>query len=91
MKVNLILKIAIVAMATFGAYAFNGNNVKNSMELYSVKDGDVCTPILADCANSGNFTCSISRVGVQPVYDIQCMQEIKHDTNNLVNWEPGVK
>lgn len=88
MKTQLILKTAVVAMAAFGAYAFSGNNTNSSMQLYSVIDGDECTSILADCTDSGNFTCRISRVGVQPVYDIQCMQEIKHDTNNLVNWKP---
>jgi len=58
MKTNVIMKIAVVFMAAFGAYAFSGS--ANSQEMVYVHEGKICRNIDAPCGQSGDVLCVIT-------------------------------
>ena len=81
MKTNVIMKIAVVFMAAFGAYAFSGN--ANEIDQFSYKDSGICTAVTVLCSNEGNYTCRVklqANSNIVDVWDLQCMQLIKHNT-----------
>lgn len=83
MKANSILKIVVVAMAAFSAYAFNGNNANE----LTYKRSDNCQNITAACDPSGLVTCMIEINGINlPVFDTECKPEIKHINSDSVQW-----
>lgn len=92
MKAKSILKIAVVAMAALGAYAFNGNVKEQDpfKEVYLLKDGGICTNILARCSNNGDFDCQIEYLGLpMDAFELGCSVHIKHRVPNThVEWTP---
>lgn len=87
MKTNVIMKIAIVFMAAFGAYAFSGNNANEQL---TFKRSDTCQDIIAECSNQlEGETCMIFINNTSiPVLDLDCYTEIKHDSKVPVQWAP---
>lgn len=87
MKTNVLMKIAVVLMAAFGAYAFSGNTHKNDQFSYK-NNSDVCTNITVACSDSGLYTCRVELVpNSTPVdiWDLECMRVIKHNTSEVFN------
>lgn len=85
MKTQLILKTAVVAMAAFGAYAFNGN--VSSQSQFSYKDGDDCINVNVACSDIGGYTCRVelnSNSNIVDVWDLECFREIKHTTSDVL-------
>lgn len=87
MKTNVIIKFAVVAMAAFGAYAFNGSNA-NDLKPFYINEGGLCTNILAGCSDSGDFNCKISMQDSPTIYELGCVRVIQHSTNEVVDWLP---
>lgn len=89
MKTQLILKTAVVAIASFGAFAFNGSNNANILKPFSIKNGDDCINILAGCSeNMQGPDCEILYNGTPTtVYDLQCTVPVKHDNSSYVEWD----
>lgn len=89
MKIQLILKTAIVAMAAFGAYAFGGNgNQQDPFKQYRLNEQGDCTDLVeARCSETGTNNCKIVKSG-QPLtlFDIECLQSIKHRNEETVDW-----
>jgi len=83
MKANILMKIAVVFMAAFGAYAFSGNDKSSTF-----KRSDTCTNIEANCSNSGNFLCKVLVENDQliSVMDFYCELPIKHFEEKPVLW-----
>lgn len=90
MKTNVLMKIAVVFMAAFGAYAFSGNTSSQQSpftEVYYLDENDVCTNILAKCSKTGNESCMILINDVHTdVFDLTCEQSIKHNKPEYVEW-----
>lgn len=84
MKTNVFAKLAVVAMAAFGAFAFNGNSNKEA----AFKRGDTCEDIYAECDLNGDFNCFIE-VNNQavPIMDLQCESQLKHSGEEPVSWD----
>jgi len=84
MKTNVLMKIALVFMAAFGAYAFSADTSSQNMFTRS----DTCQNITAECSNQLNGeTCMIQVEGnVIPVLDTDCSLEVKHINSQPVNW-----
>lgn len=89
MKTKSILKIAVVAMAALGAYAFSGNNA-NELKPFKIKEGGVCTNILAGCSNTqdGPICKIVSNNDMLTVYQTDCMIEARHYSETPVQWSP---
>lgn len=89
MKTQLILKIAVVAMAALGAYAFSGNNANEQL---TFKRSDTCQNITAACSNQNEGPkCMIEVIeSGQPieVYDTLCEKVIRHSNSLPVIWTP---
>lgn len=88
MKTQLILKTAVVAMAAFGAFAFNGNTQQPFKE-YKVRLSSSCTDLVeARCSESGSYECMIVKNNLLvPLYDTECLSPIKHNSNEDVEWK----
>lgn len=89
MKTQLILKTAVVAMAVFGAYAFNGN-VGSQSSLYIHKDG-LCKNIEEVCNFNGDFFCRIITSDATPYQvwsDLMCKVEARHSVNSFIPYDP---
>jgi len=88
MKTNVLMKIAVVFMAAFGAYAFSGSNA-NELRPFKIKEGGMCTNILAGCSDSGDYTCTILVLDTPiPVYDLDCNKVVRHSSPNYAQWAP---
>ena len=76
MKTQLILKTAVVAMAAFGAYAFNSTNNNT----YRVDEGLGCRNVEVACADQGNFMCQVkTEKGIFQVWsDLSCAVSVSH-------------
>ena len=85
MKANILMKIAVVFMAAFGAYAFSGNN-ENELKPFSIKEGGICTNILAACSeNSQGPICMVFYNDKSTeVLDLSCIQPVRHDDGDYV-------
>lgn len=78
MKTQLIVKTVVVAMATFGAFAFNRNTQPN---LFNYKDGGVCINIEIPCTDTGAYLCEIIIGNTEyNIYDLSCNRFIKHNS-----------
>lgn len=84
MKTNVIMKIAVVFLAAFGAYAFSGNNANEQ----TYKRSDTCQNITAECNPTGTANCMI-QIGRDKfsVLDTDCALEIKHINSDPVQWK----
>lgn len=88
MKIQLILKTAVVAMAAFGAFSFSESNEQNyPFKKFHYDDGNNCISIEAKCANEGAEDCKII-VGnsAEPVLDLICKNSVKHTSTQPVEW-----
>lgn len=83
MKTKFFVKTAVVAMAAFGAFAFNGNTQPN---LFKYKNGSVCTNVLVECSNSGNYDCKVrlQSGATENVWDLQCSSYAKHNSPSIL-------
>lgn len=71
MKTKVFAKLAVVAMAAFGAFAFNGNAAQQS---FYVHQGEMCNNVEAPCSPSGDEQCEIT-LNAQPTEvwnDLEC-------------------
>lgn len=83
MKTNVVMKIAVVFMAAFGAYAFSGS--ANSQNIFT--RSDTCENITAECSTMGEVYCQISvNNKLLPVFDLGCTEPIKHIDSAPVSW-----
>ena len=88
MKINVLMKIAVVFMAAFGAYAFSGSNLNSQQYKTFDESLQICTNLVtAECTEFGNNECRINFNGkVMPLFDLGCTEAIKHNSNELVIW-----
>lgn len=85
MKIQLILKTVIVAMATFGAFAFSGN--PNTQSQFSYRDGIDCINVNVACSDIGSYICRVelnSNSIIVNVWDLNCLWEIKHTSSEVL-------
>lgn len=77
MKTQLIVKTVVVAMATFGAFAFNGN-LKTSTLAYKNDGG--CHEITNPCDGVDLFDCKIilNNDEFQIWSDLGCQVKMRH-------------
>lgn len=76
MKTSFFVKAAVVAMAAFGAFAFNGQKPNS----FRVDEGAGCRDVNVACANSGNAMCRVeTNKGVYQVWsDLSCNIPVFH-------------
>jgi len=85
MKTNFLMKIAVVFMAAFGAYAFSGS--ANS-PTYSYKEGIQCNNVAVNCSNTGTIQCRVklkSTKEVMDVWDLDCVEPTFHLNNQILD------
>ena len=88
MKATILMKIAVLFMEAFGAYAFSGSNA-NELRPFKIKEGEMCTNILAGCTESGSYTCRILVLNTPiPVYDLDCNLTVLHESPSHTQWAP---
>lgn len=88
MKTNVLMKIAVVFMAAFGAYAFNGNNASNQM---TFKRSDNCQDVKVGCTITGNYFCKVKLLengNVVDVWDLNCAKVIYHNDESAIPEQP---
>lgn len=73
MKTNVFVKLAVVAMAAFGAFAFNGEKQAE----FFIHDGDECEDTVAPCSVTGDNFCKleVDSEMVQVWSDLNCSVE----------------
>lgn len=83
MKATILMKIAVVFMAAFGAYAFSADTSSQNMFTRS----DTCENITAGCNDDGLEACTIQvESSLTPVLDLECDKVIRHISKQPVNW-----
>lgn len=85
MKTNVLVKFAVVAMAAFGAYAFNGN--ASSQQPTFIHDGNQCMNIGYACDYGGDFDCVITtkKGDTDAWLDTTCLVVAKHSSETPVD------
>jgi len=81
MKANILMKIAVVFMAAFGAYAFSGSmSSQSQFHTYNVNSSKCEDIVTAECKQSGLYICRINvNNQTMPLYDLACANPILHD------------
>ncbi|HLS10868.1 MAG TPA: hypothetical protein VK050_01775 [Flavobacteriaceae bacterium] len=91
MKTNVVMKIAVVFMAAFGAYAFSGSNAQQTpfTDVYYLNSENQCVNIEARCSRlvTGE-NCQIFVNGkIMPVFDLGCEINVSHNDILPVEWK----
>ena len=75
----MFMKFGVVAIAAFGAFAFNGTNIDS----FRVDEGEGCRDIQVACSNAGNEMCKVQTVkGTYQVWsDLDCTIPIHHENS----------
>ena len=90
MKTNVLMKIAVVFMAAFGAYAFSGNtNQQYPLKEYRLNEQDECTDLVeARCSENGNYDCMVVKNNQSlTLFDTGCHIITKHINPSPVEWK----
>ena len=87
MKTNVLMKIAVVFMAAFGAYAFSANSEPLNEFSYKKGEEQICTMIEAGCSVVGLYDCKVViNNSIHQILGTNCVEAIKHNSPNPVDW-----